>query len=103
MTTIILWLMHYFPSGILRLRCDEETEILGVDDAELGEFAYDYVGLDAELGGHLPHGHAGPGGMGADVPALGAMGGGREPQHSHVKVHERERDESSSEHEKIQG
>jgi hypothetical protein len=47
---IILWLMHYFPGGILRLRCDEETEIVGVDEGEMGEFAYDYVSLDTELG-----------------------------------------------------
>ncbi|KAG2127116.1 ammonium transporter AmtB-like domain-containing protein [Suillus clintonianus] len=47
MTTIILWIMHYIPG--LCLRCDEETEILGVDDAEMGEFAYDYVGIESEL------------------------------------------------------
>lgn len=78
-TTIILWVMHFIPG--LRLRCDEETEILGVDDAELGEFAYDYVGLNAELGAHLPHGASGPGGLEAEVPALGAVGGAREPRH----------------------
>ena len=27
-----------------------EAEIIGIDDAEMGEFAYDYVGIDAELG-----------------------------------------------------
>ena len=43
---MILWIMHYIPG--CRMRCDEETEILGVDDAEMGEFAYDYVGIDAE-------------------------------------------------------
>ena len=42
--------MHYFPGGFLRLRCDEESEIIGIDDAEMGEFAYDYVSLEAELG-----------------------------------------------------
>jgi Amt family ammonium transporter len=47
MTTIILWIMHYIPG--LSLRCDEETEIVGVDDAEMGEFAYDYVGIESEL------------------------------------------------------
>ncbi|KAF8554495.1 ammonium transporter [Imleria badia] len=47
MTTIILWAMHYIP--FLRLRCDEETEMLGVDDEEMGEFAYDYVGIEAEI------------------------------------------------------
>lgn len=77
-TTAILWVMHFIPG--MRLRCSEEAEILGIDDAEMGEFAYDYVSLDAELGldqhphgvhevpnevdGSVPHerrgGHAGP-------------------------------------------
>ncbi|KAG9004700.1 hypothetical protein FRB95_005973 [Tulasnella sp. JGI-2019a] len=48
MTTIILWIMHFIPG--CRLRIDEESEIIGVDDAEMGEFAYDYVAVDAELG-----------------------------------------------------
>ena len=39
-TTIILWVMHYIPG--LRLRASEEGEIVGIDDAYLGEFAYDY-------------------------------------------------------------
>jgi len=47
MTTIILWVMHFIPG--LRLRTSEEAEIVGIDDAEMGEFAYDYVGVDAEL------------------------------------------------------
>ena len=48
MQTIILWVMHTIP--FLRLRCDEETEIIGVDDGEMGEFAYDYVAVDTEVG-----------------------------------------------------
>ncbi|EJT99169.1 ammonium transporter [Dacryopinax primogenitus] len=48
MTTIILWIMHFIPG--LCLRTTEEAEIIGIDDAEMGEFAYDYVGVDAELG-----------------------------------------------------
>ena len=48
MTTIILWIMHFIPG--LRLRASEEAEIVGIDDAEMGEFAYDYVGIDADLG-----------------------------------------------------
>jgi Amt family ammonium transporter len=40
--------MHFIPG--LRLRVTEEAEILGIDDAEMGEFAYDYVGIDTELG-----------------------------------------------------
>ncbi|KAL4253683.1 Ammonium transporter [Abortiporus biennis] len=60
MTTIILWIMHFIPG--LRLRASEEAEILGIDDAEMGEFAYDYVGIDA------------------------ATTGGREPRHLHTKT-----------------
>lgn len=67
MTTIILWIMHYIPG--LRLRCDEETEILGVDDAEMGEFAYDYVGIETEL---IPRSEYN----------IGASSGSREPQHT---------------------
>jgi len=47
MTTIILWIMHFIPG--LRLRVPEETEIVGIDESEMGEFAYDYVGLESEL------------------------------------------------------
>ncbi|KAG8932479.1 hypothetical protein FRC01_013731 [Tulasnella sp. 417] len=48
MTTIILWIMH-FISGC-RICTDEESEIVCIDDSEMGEFAYDYVAVDAELG-----------------------------------------------------
>jgi Amt family ammonium transporter len=75
MTTLILWAMHFVPG--LRLRCDAETEVLGVDDAEMGEFAYDYVGIEAELGhrGGAPQ-------FSDDIPADGSgAGGGREPYH----------------------
>jgi len=78
-TTIILWAMHYIP--FLRLRCDEETEIIGVDDAEMGEFAYDYVGIEAELMPRQEYNNA-------------AMGGNREPQHTVSTSQE-------SEHEKM--
>ncbi|KAG1893816.1 ammonium transporter AmtB-like domain-containing protein [Suillus fuscotomentosus] len=67
MTTIILWVMHYIPG--LRIRCDEETEILGVDDAEMGEFAYDYVALENEV-------------MPRSEYNVGASSGSREPQHT---------------------
>ncbi|KIJ63867.1 hypothetical protein HYDPIDRAFT_168291 [Hydnomerulius pinastri MD-312] len=67
MTTIILWIMHFIPG--CRLRCDEETEILGIDDAEMGEFAYDYVGIESEL-------------MPRHEYTNGASGGSREPQHT---------------------
>jgi len=70
MTTVILWIMHYIPG--LRLRCSEEAEILGMDDAYMGEFAYDYVGLEAELGHDVER-------------DIGAVGGAREPDHAHAK------------------
>nr|ODN89543.1 amt family ammonium transporter [Cryptococcus depauperatus CBS 7841] len=47
MTTIICWIFHFIPG--MRLRASEEAEIIGIDDAYLGEFAYDYVGIDPEL------------------------------------------------------
>lgn len=39
--------MHFIPG--LRLRVDEDTEIVGIDDTEMGEYAYDYVGQEVEL------------------------------------------------------
>lgn len=47
MTSILCWIFHFVPG--LRLRCSEETEIVGIDDAELGEFTFDYIALDPEL------------------------------------------------------
>lgn len=46
-TTILCWIFHYIPG--LRLRSGEEEEIVGIDDAYLGEYAYDYIGADPEL------------------------------------------------------
>jgi len=34
---------------VFRLRATEEEEALGIDDVEIGEFAYDYVELTREL------------------------------------------------------
>lgn len=41
MSCIILFLMNLIPG--LSLRVSAEDEDVGVDDAQLGEFAYDYV------------------------------------------------------------
>jgi ammonium transporter, Amt family len=46
-TTIILLVMNLIPG--LHIRAKEEAEILGIDDAEIGEFAYDYVELTREV------------------------------------------------------
>ena len=77
--------MHYIPG--LSLRCPEESEILGLDDAEMGEFAYDYVGLEQELGHTV-----------SLDDHLAAEGGGREPDH-----HKSGQSISSVEHGTIDG
>jgi Amt family ammonium transporter len=46
-TCIILFVINLIPG--LRLRASEDAEILGIDDAEIGEFAYDYVELTREV------------------------------------------------------
>lgn len=38
--------MHYIPG--LRLRVSEETEELGMDESDMDEYAYDYVGFESE-------------------------------------------------------
>jgi len=42
-TCIILFLMNLVPG--LSLRASEEEEMMGLDESQLGEFAYDYVEL----------------------------------------------------------
>ncbi|KAF8474701.1 putative ammonium transporter [Kalaharituber pfeilii] len=46
-TCIILFIMNLIPG--LSLRASEKAEIMGIDDAELGEFAYDYVEITREV------------------------------------------------------
>jgi Amt family ammonium transporter len=41
MSAIIAYAINYIPG--LHLRASEEAELLGMDDDQLGEFAYDYV------------------------------------------------------------
>ena len=50
---LILFVMNLIPG--LGLRASEEAEVLGMDDAEIGEFAYDYVELmrDAVVGSNM--------------------------------------------------
>jgi Amt family ammonium transporter len=55
-TTIILWVMHF------------------IDDYEMGEFAYDYVGLEQDLGVKDVEG-------GLERERVNATSGGREPRH----------------------
>ncbi|KAH9896721.1 ammonium transporter [Cubamyces lactineus] len=88
MTTVILWILHFIPG--MRLRASEEAEIIGIDDAEMGEFAYDYVGIDLAAASAS---HAQGGGAAHDyrddVHSHGDMplpAGGREPRHVHTKA-----------------
>jgi ammonium transporter, Amt family len=76
---MILWAIHVIPG--LRLRADEEDEILGIDDAQMGEYAYDYVGIDPELKPMHDYNQD-----------IGVSGGAREPVHGSV---------DSSNHEKV--
>ncbi|KAH8697342.1 putative ammonium transporter [Talaromyces proteolyticus] len=46
-TCIILLIMNFIPG--LTLRSTEEDEIMGIDDAEIGEFAYDYVEITRDV------------------------------------------------------
>lgn len=66
---IILFAINFIPG--LHLRSSEEDEIMGIDDAEHGEFAYDYVeltrdvmhgigGEEGENGGKLSNEHSLP-------------------------------------------
>jgi Amt family ammonium transporter len=47
MTCLILFILNLIPG--LKLRATEDAEILGIDDTEIGEFAYDYVELTREV------------------------------------------------------
>jgi Amt family ammonium transporter len=52
LTCIILFLMNLIPGLSLRVSADEED--LGLDDGQLGEFAYDYVELTRHVSDVLP-------------------------------------------------
>lgn len=77
LTTIILWIMHYIPG--LRMRTTEEAEVVGMDDYDMGEFAYDYVGLEADLGVRDVEG-------GLRKELENHTDGGREPRHHVVEA-----------------
>jgi len=44
---LILFILNFIPG--FHLRASEEDEIMGMDDAEVGEFAYDYVELSRDM------------------------------------------------------
>jgi Amt family ammonium transporter len=49
MTCVILFLMNLIPG--LSLRVSAEEEEIGLDDSQLGEFAYDYVEITRHIDG----------------------------------------------------
>jgi Amt family ammonium transporter len=52
MTSIILFVMNFIPG--LSLRASAEEEEMGLDDGQLGEFAYDYVELTRHINEPVP-------------------------------------------------
>jgi Amt family ammonium transporter len=56
MTCLILFLMNLVPG--LSLRVTQEEEEMGLDDAQIGEFAYDYVELTRHVSDLVPTDHA---------------------------------------------
>ncbi|KAG8705230.1 hypothetical protein FRC08_001761 [Ceratobasidium sp. 394] len=96
MTILILWIFHYIPG--LHLRTTQEAEMIGVDDAEMGEFAYDYVEFDSE--------HGFPTERDAPVPKLGdaahhelgpGVGGREGPHHGGGVANEKGSSQESTE------
>ena len=65
-TCLILLALNVVPG--LQIRADEDAEILGIDDTEIGEFAYDYVELTREV----------PSDVDADVAAAVAVAAERD-------------------------
>jgi Amt family ammonium transporter len=49
----ILFLLNFIPG--LHLRASEQEEIMGMDETEIGEFAYDYVELSRDVVNGLDH------------------------------------------------
>lgn len=53
MSAILACIVNYIPG--LHLRASEEAELLGMDDDQLGEFAYDYVEVRRDYLAWTPH------------------------------------------------
>jgi Amt family ammonium transporter len=70
MTCVILFLMNLVPG--LSLRASAEDEDIGLDDAQLGEFAYDYVELSRHVNDILP---------GEDHPTISSRGSLKQGSH----------------------
>ncbi|GAA6036700.1 hypothetical protein JCM8097_003436 [Rhodosporidiobolus ruineniae] len=46
-TYLLLLIINYIPG--LRFRVDEDVEVIGLDEAEIGEFAYDYLHITKDI------------------------------------------------------
>lgn len=77
-TCLILFLLNLIPG--LRIRASEDAEVLGIDDAEIGEFAYDYVELTREVLGIDDH---------DAVTGTPVAGAGPVMAHSPTSLHQR--------------
>jgi Amt family ammonium transporter len=53
LSCIILFVINFIPG--LHLRASEQEEIMGMDETEVGEFAYDYVELSRDVVNGLEH------------------------------------------------
>ena len=88
MSAILAFIINYIPG--LHLRASEEAELLGMDDDQLGEFAYDYVEVRRDYLAWTPakgdqHGHDPniPVGQRHGISEHGDMLEGRSPSNSH--------------------
>lgn len=77
-SAIIAYAINFIPG--LNLRASEEAELLGMDDDQLGEFAYDYVEVRRDYLAWTPHKHV-PSEQGHFVPRAELYGIG---EHSHM-------------------
>jgi Amt family ammonium transporter len=84
MSALIAFVINLIPG--LHLRASEEAELLGMDDDQLGEFAYDYVEVRRDYLAWTPsktdpenHEHTVPQGERHGIPQHSEMLEGREP------------------------
>nr|KMM67977.1 ammonium permease MEPA [Coccidioides posadasii RMSCC 3488] len=73
---IILFLINLIPG--LHLRASEKDEIIGVDDAEIGEFAYDYVEIARDVSSGFETDKSEPKSDGDSVNSTKIHGSGKE-------------------------
>ncbi len=91
MSAIIAYILNFIPG--MRLRASEEAELLGMDDDQLGEFAYDYVEVRRDYLAWQPSKPTPPGEE-TDVPPPDRHGipehsdmiDGREPGNAHTGI-----------------